>query len=212
MAEDKKSFFATLPGLITAIAALIGALTTLYIALNHNSKQVDPSKKPDSTKVSNTLLSKDSTKKVVSDQSKVSVAKDQFQVMSILPAVGTALSGQQNFEISLKVHYTLVSADSALFVPYIEQFANNDQCATGTHHTIAAGIPNRTTIKKGEGDIYVRLLYQADQNTSKVGQFVNGNHVAPNASLWAGFDSQNRVIVMQEGLWDYKDYCYPFQP
>ena len=38
--DDKKSFFATLPGILTGLAALIGAFTTLYVAFQDGQTQL----------------------------------------------------------------------------------------------------------------------------------------------------------------------------
>jgi gas vesicle protein len=49
MAEDNKNFLTSLPGILTGIAAVIGAVTTLLVALNSNKPNqpaVAPSNKP----------------------------------------------------------------------------------------------------------------------------------------------------------------------
>lgn len=40
--EKKKSFWATLPGILTGIAGVIAALTALYVALNPKHKGIIP--------------------------------------------------------------------------------------------------------------------------------------------------------------------------
>lgn len=47
---------------------------------------------------------------------------------------------------------------------------------------------------------------------SKPSDFGNEGYVAPNASFWAGTDSQGRVIISQEMLWDSTKYCYRYSP
>jgi hypothetical protein len=211
--DDKKSFFATLPGLLTAIAALIGALTTLYIALHHDGQHHDA--QPDSTKVSHPGKTIDTSIHHITDQPQPqpSPKGDQFKVISILPSVGTTLSGQQDFYIDFKVHYILVSTDSVRLVPYIVQFAYNDECATGAHRLISDDDKDYyVKIKQGEGDVNVKVHYRAGKYTT-TGPYGSGNHISLNAALVpAGSDSQNSRSVIQMELWSNKDFCYPFQP
>jgi hypothetical protein len=208
--DDKKSFFATLPGLLTAIAALIGALTTLYIALHHDGQHHDA--QPDSTKVSHPGKTIDTPIHHITDQPQPPKG-DQFKVISILPAVGTTLSGQQDFYINFKLHYILVSTDSVRLMPYLEQFAYGDECATGAHRFISADEKdNAVMIKQGEGDVDVKVHYRAGKFTT-TGPYGSGNHVSLNAALMpAGSDGQSSKSIIQMELWSNKDFCYPFQP
>jgi hypothetical protein len=213
--DDKKSFFATLPGLITAIAALIGALTTLYIALHHHDGQhtggqVDSTKISSSTKAIDSQIHSGTTTPQTPPQAQPT--GDQFKVTSILPAIGSPLSGQQDFDVFLKLHYKLVSADSLILVPYILQFANGDECATGTSRIISDSKDGSVKIKQGEGDVDVKIHYMTGKYVT-TGQFANGNHVSINAALLPVVnDSQNSKTLVQKQLWNNKDFCYPFQP
>ena len=222
--DDKKSFFATLPGLLTGIAALIGALTTLYITCNNRNaktvqqidsatdKQAASQSKIDSAKIVSNITPKDTSKVRLSPMAAASNNKDEFKILSILPSLNTVLQGQSPFAINMKIHYDLESSDSAFLVVGLVRYADGDPCGSENGETIAGATPPMVKIKHGEGDLFVNIMYDPGRNGQKKGSSFTGNHVAPHGTLWAGFDSQNRVIVLQGGLWDYKDFCYTFQP
>ena len=45
--SSRKNWWVTLPGLITALATLIGAITTLYLAISPHDTKPDPCKSSD---------------------------------------------------------------------------------------------------------------------------------------------------------------------
>jgi hypothetical protein len=111
----------------------------------------------------------------------------------------------------MRLRYRLVSADSVLLVPFLEQYASGDQCASKNHRTIASNDPSQIPIKRGEGELSVVFKVGLDRK-SKPSDVGGEGYVAPNASLWAGSDSQGRVIVLQQMLWDSTKYCYRLAP
>jgi hypothetical protein len=218
---QNQSWWSTVPGIFTSTAALITAVGGLIVILNSNGCFKNNTK---IINVDTIPITKKDTLKVPPESSYGPPAKqnnpnindtpeqnvNKFKIVSISPSIGTVLSSSSPFQINMQIHYRLVTADSALFVAYLEHFSNVDECASGRHETIAGATPNQISIKRGEGDLSIKIIYNGNVS-SKMG-LGNSGHVAPNASLWAGFDNQNRVIVMQEGLWSYSDYCYQFNP
>jgi hypothetical protein len=137
--------------------------------------------------------------------------QDSVQVLAISPPTNDALPSNQPFAVTMRLHYRLVSADSVLLVPFLEQYAAGDQCASNNHRTIASNDPSQIPIKRGEGEVSVLFKVDPDKK-GKPSDFGNEGYVAPNASFWAGFDSQGRVIVLQDMLWDSTKYCYRLGP
>ncbi|MBZ5616996.1 MAG: serine protease [Acidobacteriia bacterium] len=129
---------------------------------------------------------------------------DRVEIVAISPSTDQILPNDQPFALTARVHYRLVSADQWLLVPYLEQFADGDKCTSSNHRTIGMAKPDRVPIKRGDGEVSIQFTVDANQH-SDLG---DRGYVAPNASAWAGFDNQGRVIVIKEGLWDYKDHCY----
>jgi hypothetical protein len=70
--------------------------------------------------------------------------------------------------------------------------------------TIGRAKRERVSIKRGEGEVSVQFTVDANQHSDLGAR----GYVAPNASAWAGFDSEGRVIVIKEGLWSFEDHCY----
>lgn len=132
---------------------------------------------------------------------------DTVRILSISPRIDTVLRSSQSFDVDMHLYYKLVSADSALLVAYLEQFSQGNRCTINDHRTIASA--DYLPITKGEGEVSIRLTYSANQFSSDFG---TDGYVGPNVSFWAGFDDQSRVIVIQEGFWNYEDYCYRFAP
>jgi hypothetical protein len=111
----------------------------------------------------------------------------------------------------MRLRYRLVSAESVLLVPFLEQYAAGDRCTSKNHVTIASNDPSQIPIKRGEGEVSV--VFKVEPGTkSKPAEFGNEGYVAPNASLWAGFDNQGRVIILKDMLWDSTKYCYRLAP
>jgi hypothetical protein len=131
---------------------------------------------------------------------------DSVEIVAISPSTDRVLPNDAPFAITARVHYRLVSADSWIFVPYLEQFAVGDKCGSPNHRTIGTASPNQVPIKRGEGEVSIQFTVAANQH-SDLG---DRGYIAPNASAWAGFDSQGRVIVIKEGLWSFADHCYQF--
>jgi len=78
---------------------------------------------------------------------------------------------------------------------------NNTESLVGT---IGRAKPERVSIKRGESEVSVQFTVDANQHFDLGAR----GYVAPNASPWAGFDSEGRVIVIKEGLWSFEDHCY----
>lgn len=133
--------------------------------------------------------------------------QDSVQVLAITPSTSDGLPSNQPYAVTMRLHYRLVSADSVLLVPFLEQYAAGDQCASRNHITIATNDPNQIPIKRGQGEVSVVFKKEPGSN-SKSPQFGNEGYVAPNASFWAGFDGQGRVIILKDTLWDSTKYCY----
>lgn len=137
--------------------------------------------------------------------------EDSVQVLAISPRTNDGLPSNRPFAVTMRLHYRLVSADAVLLVPFLEQYASGDQCASNNHRTIASNDPSQIPIKRGEGEVSVIFKVDPDRKSNS-SDFGNEGYVAPNASFWAGFDSQGRVIMLQEMLWDSTKYCYRFAP
>jgi len=104
-----------------------------------------------------------------------------------------------------------IFAATVLLVPFLEQYAVGDQCASRNHITVATNDPSQIPIKRGEDEVSV--VFKVEPGTkSKSSDFENDGYVAPNASFWAGFDSQGRVIILKDMLWDSTKYCYRLAP
>src|SRR5882672_8985624 len=122
---------------------------------------------------------------------------DSVEIVAISPSTDQVLPNDRPFALTARIRYRLVSADQWLLVPYLEQFANDDKCISSNHRTIGMTKPDRVTIKRGDGEVSIQFTVNANEH-SDLG---DRGYVAPNASAWAGFDSQGRVIVIKEGLW-----------
>src|SRR5690242_1978658 len=138
MAEsESKTWWTTLPGIITGIAGLIAAIASLLAVWpKPNPKADDTSPKSHQESPSDI--------QTVSDKKDASL-QDEFSIVAISPQSSQTLNSDQPFEISMRIHYRLVSADEALFVTYLELF--QDQCASQSHETIASGSPNQIKIR-----------------------------------------------------------------
>jgi hypothetical protein len=137
--------------------------------------------------------------------------EDSVQILAISPPTNDGLPSNRPFAVTMRLHYRLVSADSVLLVPFLEQYASGDQCASKNHKTIASNDPSQIPIKRGEGEVSVVFKVDPDRKSNS-SEFGSEGYVAPNASFWAGFDNQGRVIILQEMLWDSTKYCYRFAP
>lgn len=145
---------------------------------------------------------------VPAEASPPSDTQDSVKVLSITPNLNSVLPSNRSFAITMRLQYRLVSADSILIVPFLEQFGPGDKCASGNHRTIGSTVPDRIPVKRGEGEVAVVIRVDADQHSDLGGT----GFVAPQASFWAGFDSRHRVITLQEQLWEFRKYCYRFAP
>lgn len=144
----------------------------------------------------------------VLDGSSAQPPQDFVRILAVSPPTTDVLPSNQSFAVTLRLQYKLTSADSAILVPFLEQFKDGDRCASSNHQTIATNRPDQIPIQRGMGEVSVVFKVEANRH-SDLGDV---GSVAPNASLWAGFDSQGRVITLRETLWDYAKYCYRFAP
>src|SRR6476661_2011661 len=89
--------------------------------------------------------------------------QDSVQVLAITPSTNDVLPSNQPFAVTMRLHYKLVSADSVLLVPFLEQYAAGDRCTSSNHRTIASNDPSQIPIKRGEGDVSVLFKVDVDR-------------------------------------------------
>jgi len=200
---------------VTIAVAIIGLVGVLGSAAIANWDRLFPKARtenaePTPPKASGIPEGKPAVKKNPPESSD-SGERDSVEVLAITPPTSDGLPSTRPYAVSLRLRYHLVSSDSVLLVPFLEQYAPNDQCASRRHITIASNDPSQITIKRGEGEVSVVFKVEPGKK-GKTDEFGQEGFVAPNASFWAGFDNQGRVIILKEMLWDSTKYCYRLTP
>jgi len=138
MGDEQKagggSFWTSLPGVLTGLAALVGALGALY--LNVRPKAEASQQAP---------------------QAVVKTYADELHIVSITPASGTQLK-QEPTSFKMTAHYSLGAADTAMLAVVAARYP---QQAGGCKGGWQADGVVRIPVKKGENDINVEVPWQA---------------------------------------------------
>lgn len=192
--------------IIVAIIGLVGVLGSAVIANWDKLFSKPPTQNAPQKTVSGIPEGKPAVKKNPPAATN-SDEQDSVEVLAITPPTKDGLSSSRPYAVSLRLRYHLVSTDSVLLVPFLEQYGANDQCTSKTHITIASNDPSQIPIKRGDGELSVVFKVEPGKK-GKTAEFGNEGYVAPNASFWAGFDNQGRVIILKEMLLDSTKYCY----
>lgn len=216
--RSDRSWWQTLPGVLTAVAALVTAITGLIVGLsqagilrgsdNAASDPIIHSSAPTSQSPQPPIHPKVLPPKPSQDgYSGLAPATDSATVVAISPAAGTPLSGNIGHSITMKIRYRLESAKAMILAPTAEGF-DDDGCASTNHRTIGVSFPSQIHLAGGDGDVDVALNVPAAHSTKGF----EVRSVSARASFWSGFDSNQRVIVNRAELWDPRTTCYPVSP
>jgi len=204
---SKDSFWATMPGWLTAIAGIltaIGGLITVLFAVGLLRLPSSP------TSATPTTLPTIASSQTQPTEVPAATTQDTLSISSISPAVGVPLKSGQAVEFEINLHYTLKSADQAILGLFIEEFPDSAKGCVGSDHQTSGG--TYVPISRGESDVLVRLKWFRDPG--KLGEkdlIASGaGYLGLGANFWTAMNGNPDRLIQSFGL--FPDYCYAFTP
>ena len=210
MAEDIKTsgFWGSIPGALTATAAVITAITGLIIALRQPSPQPtgDKVESPKAT-ISRPQTGSPETPRPAQPLSDYRVQLqskqnngDSIRIINISPPPGTHLLAGRNTTMTFRLAYTLHSAKTALLFVQIAQYDRDPNSGCGGSGNIPDAIGTR--INAGQGELTVDLIWHG--GISK-GTPPRAGSFAPTFSIW---DANRRDVISSFPI--VEEACYRF--
>lgn len=146
MAEEKaqgsQGFWTSMPGTLTAVAAVITAAAGLLATLKQSDKAAaaPPEERTATRQIDGATTAPVKRSEATSpgriDTGGQTGASNGFDIVSVTPNVGSPLTVGRPAELAVAVRYKLATAPQAVFGVYLEEYPPGDStCSGNVHHT-----------------------------------------------------------------------------
>jgi hypothetical protein len=215
-AQGSQGFWTSMPGTLTAVAAVITAAAGLLATLKQSDKtaasppeghprtrQIDSG----SDAVTPPVRKSEAPPLGRANASDQAGASNSFDVVSVTPNVGSPLTVGRPVDLAVAVHYKLATAPQAVFGVYLEEYPPGDStCSGNVHHTNGGKL---VPVTSGSDAFQVTLKWRRNAgDTYKNGSPADHGFLSVGSSLWQ--DGTRREGTLIHAFGTSSVTCIPY--